>query len=92
MIAFEYALTDQSPLDLYLAYPNARVDIASPGWVIQRIDGAPDTLIATGGQAALSINNNGFGFISYLQEVDFELPDLKITLQQFETFLPFIKR
>jgi hypothetical protein len=92
VIAFEYASTDQSPVDLYLTYPNARVGIASPGWALQRIDSAPTTLITTGGQAALSINNTGFGFIGYLQEEDYVLPDLKITWQQFETFLPLIKR
>jgi hypothetical protein len=92
VIAYEYALTDDSPVDLYLAYPNARVGIAGPGWMEQQIDGAPSTLVDTGAQAALSLNSAGLGFIGYLQEEDYELPDLKITWQQFGNFLPLIKR
>jgi hypothetical protein len=92
VIAYNNAESDFSPINLFVTYPNARVGDASPGWKVQQIDSAPSTLIATGALADLSFNNAGLGFIAYLQEEDYELPDLRITLQQNRTFLPFVKR
>ena len=48
--------------------------------------------MTTGALAALSLNSSGLGFISYLQQEDYELPDLKIAWQQFKTFLPLTIR
>jgi hypothetical protein len=90
VIAFDYGPDEFSPLFLYLTYPKARLGLSDPGWLLQTIDGAPTTTVATGAQATLSLNSTGHGFISYLQEEESELPDLKIALQGFNTFLPVI--
>lgn len=94
VIAYDSAVGDNEPTNLFITYPKARVGSADPGWIAQGIDGvpAPHTEIATGAQAALSLNNAGFGFISYLQEEDYELPDLKIAWQQFKTYMPVITK
>jgi hypothetical protein len=90
VIALDYAMEEMSPFDLYLLFPKARLGVSDPGWTVQRIDGAPTTTVATGSKAALSLNSAGRGFISYLQEEDYEVPDLKITWQpqSFRIFLP----
>ena len=85
-------MDDLSPFFLYIAYPKARVGSADPGWIAQRIDGAPVTYVATGAQAALSLNSAGRGFISYLQQEDYELDDLKIAFQLHRALLPIITR
>jgi hypothetical protein len=92
VIAYNTALSEFSAIDLYIAYPKARVGNPDPGWITQYIDGYPDTIVATGAQAALSINSAGLGFISYLQEEDYELPDLKIAWQQFKIYMPVITK
>jgi hypothetical protein len=92
VIAFDYAMSDFSPFDLYIAYPKARVGDVDPGFFLQKIDGAPVEFVDTGPQAAISLNHSGLGFIGYLQKEDYELPDLKIAWQQFETYLPSIMR
>jgi hypothetical protein len=92
VIAYNDDPGDLAPVYLYVAYPKERVGIAGPGWIAQKIDGPPVTEVATGAQAALSLNSTGLGFIGYLQEEDYELPDLKIAWQQFQIFLPLIKR
>jgi hypothetical protein len=92
VIAFDWAMSDFSPFQLYIAYPNARIGNANPGWTAQTIDWTSETTIATGALASLSLNSAGLGFIGYLQEEDYELPDLKIALQYFETYLPLILR
>jgi hypothetical protein len=92
VIAYNDDPGDLAPVYLYVAYPKERVGIAGPGWIAQKIDGPPVTEVATGAQAALSLNSTGLGFIGYLQEEDYELPDLKIAWQQFQIFLPLIIR
>jgi hypothetical protein len=88
VMAYDYAASDLGNFDLYVVYPNARVGNPNPGWIAQKIDGAPVYDVDTGSQAAISINNMGRGFISYLQLEDYELPDIKIALQLYQTFLP----
>jgi hypothetical protein len=83
-------MDDFSPIFLYIAYPKARIGSADPGWITQEIDGAPVTYVATGSQAALAFDTIGMGFISYLQEVDYELPDIKIAFQLFRVLLPIV--
>ena len=92
VIAYEDAKDDYSPVDLYISYPKARLGLAGPGWTEQGIDGVSNLTVDTGAEAALSLNDAGLGFIGYLQEEDYELPDLKIAWQQFKTYLPFTKR
>ena len=92
VIAYDYAKSDLGNKDLYVAYPKARVGSADPGWIAQHIDGAPVFDVETGAQAAISLNSAGRGFISYLQEEDYELPDLKIAYQQYQTFLPLLTK
>ncbi len=91
VIAYEDALADVAPVDLYLAYPNARLGLPGLDWVKQYIDGYPDTIVSTGGQVSLSLNSGGLGFIGYLQE-DYPPPDLKIAWQWCRVALPLIKR
>ncbi len=92
VIAYNDDPEDLAPVFLYVAYPKARVGIPSPGWIAQEIDGVWQTEVATGAQAALSLNSAGLGFVGYLQEEDYVLPDLKIAWQPFQIFLPLIKR
>jgi hypothetical protein len=92
VIAFDHAPSALSPLQLYLVYPKARTGSADPGWLTQKIDGAPTTSVATGAQAALSLSSSGMGFISYLQEEEYEPADIKIAMQGHCTFLPFTVR
>ena len=91
LIAYNNALSDLSPVQLYLAYPKARIGVADPGWNREKIDGAPKTSFRTGAKAALSINKAGLGMIGYLQE-DYQLPDVKVAHQFFTTYLPAIKK
>jgi len=92
VIAYEYAASDFSPVDLYLGYPMARAGQAGSGWLEQLIDYAPTTLVTTGAQAALGLNRAGLAFIGYLQEEDYVLPDLKIAWQRFKISLPLMIR
>jgi len=92
VIAYDGGSSEFTPFNLYVGYPKARVGIADPGWIEQEIDGAPTTLVSTGALAALSLDNAGRGFVAYQQEEDYVLPDLKITLQQYQYFLPSIVR
>jgi hypothetical protein len=92
VIAFDYSSEEFSPFFLYLTYPKARLGLSDPGWSLQILDGAPTTTVATGAQSALSLNSTGNGFISYLQEEDYELPDLKIVLQGFSSFMPILTK
>ena len=90
-IAFEYAPEELAPLALYLTYPNARLGIDDGKWALQGIDYAPTTTVATGAQAALAFNAEGRGFISYLQEEEYQLPDVKFAWQPHMIFLPYTK-
>jgi hypothetical protein len=92
VIAYDYAVSDLGNIDLYITYPKARTGSADPGWIAQKIDGAPVFNVDTGAQAAISLNSAGLGFISYLQEEMYELPDLKIALQGYSTFLPILTK
>jgi hypothetical protein len=94
VIAYNAGVGEYEPINLYITYPKARVGIAENGWIAQAIDGvpAPYTEISTGAEAALSLSNAGLGLIGYLQEEDYELPDLKTAWQQFHTFLPSVMR
>lgn len=90
MIAFEDPSEDLAPIALRVTYPKARDGSAETGWAIKPVDGAPSTTVATGAQAALSFNSAGLGLIGYLQEEDYELPDLKLAWQPFQIFEPFV--
>ena len=92
VIAYDYRMSDLGNADLYIVYPRARVGDPNPGWIAQEIDGAPVYGVDTGDQAALALNNSGMGFISYLQEEDYELDDLKIAFQLHRALLPIITR
>jgi hypothetical protein len=92
VLAYEYASEDLAPVDLFITYPNARAGLPGTGWIEQKIDGASTTEVTTGGLAALALGTNGLGLIGYLQEQDFETPDLKIAWQQFELSLPLVRR
>lgn len=92
VIAYNDDPEDLAPIFLYIAYPNARLGSAVPGWTAQKIDGPPVTEVATGAQAAISINSAGLGFIGYLQQEDYQLPDLKIAWQNFQIALPLVIR
>jgi hypothetical protein len=92
VIAYNNALTDLSPVQLYLAYPNARAGLAGTGWVRQKIDGAPSTTIQTGGKAALALNSAGAGLIGYLQEEDYMIPDVKLARQIYHVYLPALMK
>jgi len=94
VMAYNYSAGDYEPTNLYITYPKARVGSGDPGWMVQGIDGvpAPYTEIATGAEAALSFNDAGLGFISYLQEEESLPPDLKIALQYFKIYMPVIKK
>ncbi len=92
VIAFDYrGLENTWPLFLYLAYPNARAGNSDPGWTLQPIDGVLAE-VDTGALAAISLSSGGLGFIGYLQEEDYMLPDLKIAYQLFQIDLPLIRR
>ena len=88
VMAYDYRGCDLCNNDLNVAYPKARIGDPDPGWITEGVDGAPVFDVETGAQAAISINSSGRGFISYLQEEDYVLPDLKIALQGLQTFLP----
>ena len=90
VIAYEYATEDLAPVGLYLGYPKARAGVAGSDWMEQQIALVPS--VTTGALAALSLNSAGLGFIGYLQEEDYVLPDLKIAWQQFKTYQPLIIR
>lgn len=92
VIAYEFATDDPAPVGLYLGFPKARSGLAGSDWLEQQIDNTPTTTVTTGALAALSLNAAGLGFIGYLQEEDYELPDLKIAWQQFKIYLPLMKR
>jgi len=92
VMAYDYRMDDMGNAALYIVYPKARVGDPNPGWIAQKIDGAPVYGVDTGDQAALSLNSSGMGFISYLQEEDYELDDLKIAFQLYRTLLPIITR
>lgn len=93
VIAYNNALSDMSPISLYIAYPKVRVGIAEPGWIREKIDGAPTTLVQTGAQAALSLSKTGLGFIGYLQTEDYgEYPALKFARQFEKIYLPLVVR
>jgi len=92
IIVYDYAADDLGNNDLYVAYPKARVGDPNPGWIAQKIDGAPVDGVDIGDQATLSLNSSGMGFISYLQEEDYELDDLKIAFQLYRALLPNITR
>jgi len=92
VIAYNYADEDLANRDLYIVYPRARIGDPTPGWLAQHIDGAPVQGVYNGAQAALALSNSGMGFISYLQEEDYEIDDLKIALQQFQAMLPIITK
>jgi len=92
VIAYDDDPEDMAPVFLYVTYPKARVGNSDPGWIAQKIDGAPTTTVATGAQAALSLNSAGLGFISYLQEEDYMVPDLKYAYQRLQLYLPLTIR
>jgi hypothetical protein len=92
VIAYTNALSDLSAINLYLAYPKARVGSSDPGWMREKIDGAPTTTVKTGVEAALSFNHDEIGLIGYLQEEDYMLPDVKVARQFFENYLPSIRK
>ncbi len=92
VVAYDNALSELSPINLYLTYSNARVGVPTPGWIREEIDGAPLTTIRTGAKVALSLNGAGIGLVGYLQEEDYQLPDVKIARQYFTTYLPLIRK
>lgn len=93
VIAYNNALSDFSPISLYIAYPKARVGNTDPGWIREKIDGAPTTTIQTGAQASLSLNNRGLGLIAHLQEEDYiDDPALKFAQQFEKVYLPLVIR
>jgi hypothetical protein len=92
VIAYDYRVDDLGNNDLYIVYPKARTGSPDPGWVAQHIDGAPVSMVETGALAALSLNGEGMGFISYLQQEDYELDDLKIAFQQYRVILPIVSK
>jgi hypothetical protein len=101
VIAWNNKFTGDTRQRLYLAYPSARVGLGS-GWTKQIIDG--NDWSTTGMLAALSISNDGLGFIGYMQptyracgEIYCLLdssPNLKAALQviALNTYLPAIMR
>jgi len=93
VIAYNNALGDLSPISLYIAYPKARIGNPDPGWIREKVDGAPTTTIQTGAQASLSLNNSGLGLIAHLQKEDYvEFPALRIALQFDKIYLPLVIR
>ncbi len=92
VIAYEDALSDPSPVDLYLTYPPERKGGSGFDWPEQYIDGAPVTEVVTGGRAAIALNSQGFGFIAYLQAEDYGAADLKIAWQFSRIYLPLLRR
>ena len=91
-IAYDYAASDMGFIDLYVVYPNARLGLPGDSWTAQEIDEVLVDTVDTGALAALAINNEGLGLIGYLQEEDYLTPDLKVAWQQFQVYLPVIKR
>jgi hypothetical protein len=86
-------LSKQHPCpSLYITYPKARAGLPGTGWIEQQIDATPTTTISTGGLASLAMGTNGLGLIGYLQEEEYETPELKIAWQQFELSLPLVRR
>ena len=83
---------------LYLAYPAARINVYA-GWTTEIIDG--NDWSTTGLQAALSISEDGLGFIGYMQPSyracgewycpSDNTPNLKAALQVFKTYLPRVQ-
>jgi hypothetical protein len=92
VIAYNYRMDDMGNNDLYIVYPNARIDDPDPGWTAQKIDGAPVFDVETGAQASLALSSTGMGFISYLQEEAYELDDLKIAFQLYRATLPIVSK
>ncbi len=92
VIAYDYTSDDLANRDLYIVYPNARIGDPDPGWTAQHIDGAPVYDVETGALAALSIRDDGTGFIGYLQEEAYEVDDLKIAFQTYRAMLPVVSK
>jgi hypothetical protein len=91
VITFDYASDDMSNRDLYIVYPNARTG-PYPGWTMQKIDGASIYDVETGALAAIAINDNNMGFISYLRQEPYEDNDLRIAFQLHRSLLPVITK
>lgn len=91
VLSFDFQETSTDPKGLFVAYQKTRVGIPEGGWIKQKIDsGAPGS--ATGALAALSLNQGGLGFISYIQDEDDQLPDIKIAWQAFMVHLPLVRK
>jgi len=102
VIAWNNKFTGDTRQRLYLAYPSARAGGPSSGWTKEIIDG--NDWSTTGALAALSISDDGLGFIGYMQPVfracgDIwclidNSPNLKTALQvvEFYTYIPSIVR
>ena len=93
-IAYDYASGSLANKNLYVAYPDLRLGIEGGWWTRQKIDGATMENISTGAQAALALSKSGLGFVGYFQKMEMagEVPDLKIAWQQFQAYLPVIRR
>ncbi len=91
-IAYDYAASDIGSISLYVVYPDARLGLPGGGWTAQAVDGVPVDTVDTGALAALDLNNEGLGMIGYLQEEDYETPVLKVAWQQYQMYLPVIRR
>ena len=79
---------------LSIIYPKARLGDSTSGWTSQVIDG--NDFSETGNLPSISINNDGLGFIGYMQPtycsgpvcIPDNSPNLKVALQRFNTYLP----
>ncbi len=92
VIAYDFTPVDLANRDLYIVYPNARIGNPNPGWTAQKIDGATVYDVETGALAAISLRDDGIGFISYLQKEAYEIDDLKIAFQTFRVMLPVVSK
>ena len=99
VIAWNNRIAGDTRQRLYLAYQAARAGTGG-GWIMKLIDG--NDWSTTGAQAALSISQDGLGFIGYMQPsyracgewyclLD-NSPNLKVALQKYPIYLPMMKR
>jgi len=91
VVAYNNALSADTPVNLFLTYPRARAGLIGPGWFRQKIDGGPNTTIKTGAKADLSFDGDGLGLIGYLQEEQTVLPDIKAAWQYYPLYLPAVQ-
>jgi len=94
VIAYENAASETGPSNLYLLYPSEYIgDEPEEFWWYKVIDPAPRFDVNNGEQAAIALNEAGFGLIAYRQDDGYNYTDpLKIAWQQpkYLTYLPII--